>query len=232
MREQQGLDLHPRQAPRSIGTNAGIHPDDTNSLTDSLYDPALYRRQPSGVVRRDVRVTHHPALPSVPQRTSRYPNTTGGPNPNVPQLPPGRNHSGNKKHPLFYIGGGLALILTGSFLLNMLTSWANTEMDQLHYGYPRTYQTNIDVGHGGISHFTVENLGGHIVVYELPSTDVTKAVIYSGPTLSGGNADLAAAVVTFADVNGDGRIDMILEVDNTKYLFISGDDGKFHEQGG
>jgi hypothetical protein len=106
----------------------------------------------------------------------------------------------------------------------------SVQEDQLHYGYPRTYQTDKDVGHGGISHFTVENLGGHIFVYELPNNDASKAVIYTGPTLVGGNADGAPATLSFEDSNGDGRIDLVIIIGNSKHLFSNGTDGKFHQQ--
>jgi hypothetical protein len=83
-----------------------------------------------------------------------------------------------------------------------------------------------------MSHFTVQNLGGYIYVYELPVNDFSKAKLYSVAALSGQNADLAPAIVTFSDVNNDGKLDMVIDVEHTKYTFFNGDDGVFHQQTG
>ena len=121
------------------------------------------------------------------------------------------------------------LFIVGWFLISALINWVQVTSDDLHYGRPRTYQTDIDVGHGGVSHFTAENLGGHVLVYELPNNDPSKAKIYSGPTLIGDNASLMPVTLTFRDVNGDGLLDMILVVNGNEYAtFLNGKDGMFH----
>ncbi len=106
--------------------------------------------------------------------------------------------------------------------------------DDWHYGRPRTFQCDADVGHGGVSHFTVENLGGHIFVIELPVNDPKKYHLYVGPALTGGDADLAVATISFKDVNHDGLPEMVITVNGgVTYVFVNTPDGfKPQSQGG
>jgi hypothetical protein len=222
-----------RATQQYTGTSAGIHPDDADS--DSTFSDTMGMRTPNSVVRypqRTVQVSRHPQ-PPVHARASRraqpitqppiYGNTE-----DIEEEP--RSYPLLGKHPMRSLCIGLLLFFLGWFLLGQLINWYNVQMDQFHYGYPRTYQTDKDVGHGGVSHFTVENIKGRIYVMEIPSNDSSKAKLYPALTLLGENADLAPAVVTFSDANGDGRLDMIIDVQNAKYSFLNGDDGLFHNQ--
>jgi len=56
--------------------------------------------------------------------------------------------------------------------------------------------------------------------------DASKAKIYIGPTLIGPGQDLAVVTLTFKDVNGDGKPDMIVDVENSHFIFIN-DNGQF-----
>src|SRR5205823_2451352 len=93
-------------------------------------------------------------------------------------------------------------------------SWLQTQHDNSLYGYPRTYQIDANVGHAGISHFICENLHGDIIVLEIQPSNLTETHIYQGPTFSGAGTDLQPATLSFKDVNGDGRPDMIISVGN------------------
>lgn len=69
-----------------------------------------------------------------------------------------------------------------------LIGWWHTQQDAQHYGMPRTYQTDVRVGHGDAeipSHFIALNLHGRVVITEFPGGDVTREVTYVGPTLFG-----------------------------------------------
>lgn len=143
-----------------------------------------------------------------------------------------RAQSAKQKHWLFYGGVSLTLMLSGWMAFSLVGHWWNGVQDDMHYGRPRTAQYDVNVGHGGISHFTVENLGGHILIVEVQVSDPSKAKIYVGPTLTGPGADGAPATLTFADVNGDGLTDMIITVDNTKYVFLNSKNGFHSENGG
>ena len=113
---------------------------------------------------------------------------------------------------------------------NMLINWWNVTQDDIHYGRPRTFQTDVAVGHADSpshpSHFIAINLNRRIEIIEFPAGDVTHAKVYFAMTLIGEGEDLAVATLSFKDVNGDGKLDMIVTVGETRYVFIN-DSGQF-----
>ncbi len=132
-------------------------------------------------------------------------------------------------HWLWYIGLGmiamLILWMVGAIALN----WWQGYQEDLRYGHPRTYQCDAKVGHndaGTPSHFIALDLNRRVEVIEFPGGDATKAKVYLGPTLTGQNSDLDIVTVSFKDVDGDGKLDMIVSVDNAKYVYIN-DNGAF-----
>jgi hypothetical protein len=103
--------------------------------------------------------------------------------------------------------------------------------DGVDYGYPRTYQADANVGHGNphapSSHFLALNLGGTLEVIEIPGGDPAKYPprLYRIASLSGTEADLVVLTVRFADINGDGKVDLIAGYDgNDVILFNTGKD--------
>jgi hypothetical protein len=118
-------------------------------------------------------------------------------------------------HPLVYVGVSLF------FLVLFITAYASIpqlwqrHLDDMQYGYPRTYQTDANVGHGGVSHFIVFNTHGTIEVVELPP-DPTKNTprLYLITSFANEGADLIPATVSFHDTSGDGKLDMIVTVYN------------------
>lgn len=132
-------------------------------------------------------------------------------------------------HWLFYAGFAVALVAGTQMVCALVTGWWTRYQDDLHYGRPRTYQTDARVGHDDAdtpSHFIALNLHGHIEVIECPGADCTKAVVYVGPVLFGDGQDLAPATLEFRDVNHDGKPDMIIHVLDQIWVFIN-DNGKF-----
>ncbi len=87
-----------------------------------------------------------------------------------------------RAHPLLYLGVGMLSMILLWMLLSSVIGWYNTTMDNIHYGYPRTYQTDAFVGHnettGVPSHFIAINLHGHIEIIEMPGGDAAHARIY------------------------------------------------------
>ena len=78
---------------------------------------------------------------------------------------------------------------------------------------PRTYQV---VGHGDSAahptHFIAVNLHAKIIIIEIPGGDSSHARIYSGPTLFSDNGHTIPVTLEFSDVNGDGKIDMVVHI--------------------
>ncbi len=133
-------------------------------------------------------------------------------------------------HPLLYLGIGMLAMLALWTLLSMVVSWGSTTWNDLQYGRPRTFQVDAFVGHneagGTPSHFIALNLQGRIEVIEFPGGDGTKARIYLGPQLYGTDANLVPVTLSFVDVNGNHRPDMLLHFQNTQIVFIN-DQGGF-----
>jgi len=105
-------------------------------------------------------------------------------------------------------------------------SWWQQHQDYATYGYPRTWQTDAVVGHNGDSaanpsHFIFINLNRRVEVIEFPAGDGSKAKIYLGPTLFTDGGDLIPVTGEFADVNGDGKLDMILKIQDQRIVFIN-----------
>lgn len=135
-----------------------------------------------------------------------------------------------KLHPLLFLGLGMLAMLILWTLLTAGLNWWNDTMDTLHYGYPRTFQTDAVVGHNDSesnqSHFIATNLHGRIEIIEFPGGDGSHARIYLGPQLFGPNADKAPVTLRFADVNGDHKVDMLVFFQSSWTVFIN-DQGTF-----
>jgi hypothetical protein len=133
-------------------------------------------------------------------------------------------------HPLFFLGVGMLVTLALIAVLSIVTNWFTTTLDDLRYGRPRTFQIDAYVGHnespGMPSHFLAVNLHGRIEIIELPGGDASHARIYIGPQLYGADADLIPVTLSFIDVNGDHKPDMIIDFQGTQVVFIN-DQGRF-----
>ena len=162
---------------------------------------------------------------------------------NIPAMPGGRSRSpinddqeprqtsgllGRRRphfHWLVFVGVAMFIMILGWVAFNALTNWWQITQDDWHYGRPRTFQTDMAVGHydspTNPSHFIAENLNRHILIIELPGGDTAKAKIYSGPLLIGPNQDLTPVTLTFRDVNGDGKVDMIVNVQDSHFVFLN-----------
>jgi hypothetical protein len=128
-------------------------------------------------------------------------------------------------HWLVFVGLAIFTMLVGWVLLTSLVGWWQVKQDDMLYGRPRTYQTDQVVGHNDSaanpSHFIALNLNRHVEVVEFPGGDPSKAKIYVGPTLFGPGQNLASVTLTFKDVNADGHPDMIINVQDSHFVFIN-----------
>ena len=133
-------------------------------------------------------------------------------------------------HPFVFLGVGMLVTLALIAVLSIVTSWFTTTLDDLRYGRPRTFQIDAYVGHNEVpgmpSHFLAINLHGRIEIIELPGGDASHARIYIGPQLYGSDADLIPVTLSFIDVNGDHKPDMIINFQGTQVVFIN-DQGGF-----
>lgn len=136
--------------------------------------------------------------------------------------PPCRRH---RVHWLVYVGLSMLIMLLGWVGLTFLSQWWQVTQDDWHYGRQRTYQVNAVVGHGDSptspSHFLALNLSRHIEIIEFPGGDATHAKVYLGPTLIGEGEDLAVVTLHFKDVNGDGKLDMLISVQDSTIIYLN-----------
>lgn len=110
------------------------------------------------------------------------------------------------------IMGALVLWLAGSTLL----AWGTQRYYDIRYGNPRTYQTDVAIGHGGDSsahpsHFVAMNLNNQAIVMELKAGDPAKVATYKAPIkiIDSGQSPVT---LDFKDVNGDHKLDMIIDI--------------------
>ena len=133
-------------------------------------------------------------------------------------------------HWTVYVGAAMLIMLAGWIAFSSLSNWWQVTTDDWHYGRPRTFQTDAVVGHNDSaanpSHFIALNLQRHVEIIEMPGGDASKAKIYTGPVLVGQGQDLAVVTLSFKDVNDDGKPDMILNIQDSRFVFIN-DNGGF-----
>ena len=203
--------------PHRAGHYSGIHPQD---------QPYMTGQQPGAEVEEDD--SYYPQR--MPTSARRYTTTNGQ---QIIQQGNRRlivHHEAPPKqrrrtHWLLWMGIGMCVMFAGWILLTMLNTWWTNQQNTWSYGYPRTYQTDQNVGHGTandpISHFIAENLHGEIIVIEIPGDGPSKSKIYIGPRLFGDNADLTPVTLYFKDVNGDGKLDLLINVQGQTIVFLN-----------
>jgi hypothetical protein len=124
------------------------------------------------------------------------------------------------------VGGSIIVGITVANVVPYL--WQRTT-DQLTYGYPRTYQTDVNVGHYPTnkdprSHFIALNNHGYIEVIELPEgvPDKPEQVhLYFISMPANAAADQAPVTLDFEDMNGDHKPDMEVSCNNNKSVLFN-----------
>lgn len=212
--------------------------------TDKIAPKSILRHRPIGEnVTPTGKITSPPLASPVVPRASR---TTSLSNPRPAEteeatkktLPPGlrpktrllKQQDLRRAHPLFYLGAGMLGMLLLWMVLSVVIGWCTTAFDDLRYGRPRTFQIDARVGHneqtGLPSHFIALNLRGRVEVIEIPGGDASHMRVYIGPQLYGPGADLVPVTLSFSDVNGDHKLDMIVNFQGTHIVYLN-DQGSF-----
>jgi hypothetical protein len=177
--------------PHRAGHYAGLHPEDQPYWTDDLDDTQ----------------THVPAR-TMPRSAIRYRPTT----PQQQATPKKRMHY------LFWVGVVLFIMIFGWIGLTALGSWWQTTLDDWHYGRPRTFQTDQNVGHFGfVSHFVALNLNGKIEVIETEPANPNQQQathMYIVATLDT-DQNLQPVTLRFENLTGNGRLDLLVFVGNS-----------------
>lgn len=149
------------------------------------------------------------------------------------EYPAPGQHRQRRWHWSVFVGLAMLIMIFGWITLGAFGNWWETTTNDWRYGRPRTFQTDAVVGHHDSpqnpSHFIAINLNRHIIIIEIPGGNTSKSVIYSGPTLLGPGQDLAPVTLTFQDVNHDGKVDMIVNVQGSLFVFLN-ENGTFVPQ--
>ena len=140
---------------------------------------------------------------------------------------------GIKRFPVVAILLGMVVMALLAMALSAFGSWWRIHQDDMQYGRPRTFQMDAVVGHqdslSNPTHFIFLNLNRHIEIIELPGGDATHARIYPGPILFGDGQDLIPVTAEVRDVNGDGKPDIIVHIQDQQ-LFLINDGTQFRPQ--
>jgi hypothetical protein len=130
-----------------------------------------------------------------------------------------------RRFPLIAILVGVALTVVLFMSLSALGSWWYTYQNDIHYGRPRTSQLDAVVGHGDSpthkTHFIFINLNRHVEIIEIPGGDATRTRIFLGPVLFGDGQDLTPVTGEIRDLNGNGKPDLILHIQNEQIVFLN-----------
>jgi hypothetical protein len=139
-------------------------------------------------------------------------------------------------HWLFLIGLGMICALVLWLIGSAVLAWGTQRYYDVRYGTPRTFQTDMAVGHGGDSaahpsHFIAMNLNNQAVVIELKAGKADNASVawYIAPItiMDGGQSPVT---ISFRDVSGDHKPDMIIDIHllgQDQYSIFINDGDKF-----
>jgi hypothetical protein len=176
--------------------------------------------------------------PSVPSRATRHlPPLTTRKIALEPEIKPKKPNPFillKQKHwPLLVILGMVSALLLW-FVGRAVLNWGTERYNDFRYGNPRTFQTDVVVGHGEDSpahpsHFIAMNLNNQAVVIELKAGDPAKIVSYKVPITIVDGAQ-SPVTVGFKDGNGDQKLDMIIDVHlsgQDQLSFFINEDDKF-----
>ncbi len=132
---------------------------------------------------------------------------------------------GQKRLPLLAVVVGMFVMAVLVLGFSTVSAWWQVHLNDSQYGRPRTFQMDAVVGHqdsaSNPTHFIFINLNRHVEIIELPGGDSAHARIYAGPILYGDGQDLTPITGEIRDVNGDGKPDLIVHIQDQQIVFIN-----------
>lgn len=138
-------------------------------------------------------------------------------------------------HWLLPVGIGMVAMLVLWVFGSLAVAWGQQRYQDITYGRPRTYQTDVVVGHNDSpkhpSHFIAINYNRQATVTEWMGGDPAKTVVYVVPYyIVGDNSELTPVTVELRDVTGDLKPDLIIHIhlstQDQTFVFVN-DGSKF-----
>jgi hypothetical protein len=118
--------------------------------------------------------------------------------------------------------GALLYLVYG--LTATATTWTTLKLDDICYGYPRTFQMNGVLATHTTgeqrAHFLVRNLRGQVWITIVPDDNAGRMLVIKGPQLRGTDRNLAPATLALQDINRNGYADLVLHVDGKTFLYL------------
>jgi hypothetical protein len=120
----------------------------------------------------------------------------------------------------------LGLILWIAYVLcSAAVSWAQVKLDDIRYGYPRTFQTDGYIGYreqsGLPTHFTVINAHRQVLIMIIPGGEPGRVSVIKGPYLFGPGQEFSPATLELIDANHDGYPDLRLHVAGQTLVYLN-----------
>lgn len=101
--------------------------------------------------------------------------------------------------------------------------------DDLRYGWPRTTHVDAFLGHqearGVPTHLMAMNLHRHVVLVEFPGGDASASKVQIGPYLFGAQSDATPVRMELRDMDGDGALDVVLDIEHEWLVYLNRDGG-------
>lgn len=217
-------DTRPSTSARRYWTTTGEHPQHPPKLQQQVikrprYDVQVHQDYELGTIVPARRSRRNASQTDTQTTTHTRQATT-----TTEHSKPVRRHP-RRMHWLVHVAIGMFAVLLLFVLGSLVLSWWHGVQDTMTYGMPRTYQCDAVVGHADSAehptHFLALNLHGHIEVIELPGGDATHARVYPGPVLLGSGQERTPVTLSFADVNGDGKLDMLVHIGTQTLVFLN-----------
>jgi hypothetical protein len=127
----------------------------------------------------------------------------------------------------FYVVTLVLAAVTIYAVVSLFVGKAHVLIDDLRYGRPRTTQLNAFVGHdettGQPTHIMAINLNRQVTIIELPGSDAAKSRTIAGPYLFGADEDLTPPQLSLRDMDGDGNVDLVLDIRNEQIIYLNKD---------
>jgi hypothetical protein len=159
------------------------------------------------------------------RRSSLSPKNTNGIASNAITLSGKQVQRSTRRFPLVAILVGVVLTIVLFMSISALASWWHGYQEDILYGRPRTFQLDAVVGHSDSvthkTHFIFLNLNRHVEIIEIPGGDATHTRIFIGPVLFGDGQDLTPVTGEIRDVNGDGKPDLIVHIQDEQIVYLN-----------